>query len=218
MRYFHIQILNGIRKEWRKGDSEKTDFNNFYKDILNGIDNISKFNFQGKRLIKRAGETLDVEWMDNIDYESKNYEDLFYKVQDLLIEYEGLSNDLYKSHYQHLKLIREDVFEQTRLEINPLLPSRKKCIWLCTTDTIESWWDTFKNHPKKRIIEIELSTMGKKHVADAEYITTELFSIQEWKTLATDYWKGIKSSNPHLEILYEGKFKIINEYEKIELI
>ena len=119
---------------------------------------------------------------------------------------------------QHLKWIREEIFEKNRIEINPNLPSRKKCLWLCSKDGLESWWNTFENSSKKRIIQLDLKDKGKIHIGDAEFLHLDTFSIAKWEKFSIDYWNGIKTENPDLEILYEGKFEVIAEFEQLDEI
>ena len=218
MNYFHIQRINGIRKEWNKGDFSETGNNDFYKGILEGIERNSKYPTNGKRLIQNSRELLSNEWINSLDYESKDYEKLFYKTQDLCIDFEGLATNLFESHLQYLKWIREEIFENSRLKINPNLPSRKKCLWLCDKKGLENWWNTFKTSENKKIIELELDKNGKIHIADAEFLNLDTYSINEFDIASEKYWKGEMNTELDIEILYEGKFKVINEYKNIENI
>jgi len=218
MNYFHIQRINGIRKEWKKGDFVETNDNNFFRGILEGIERISKPRPNEKRIIQNSREILSNKWMDSIDYQSKDYEELFYKTQDFCIDYEGLANKLFESHLQYLKWIREEIFENSRLNINPNLPSRKRCLWLCDKNGLENWWNTFTSSKNKKIIEVELDNSGKFHIADAEFLNLDTYSISEFKDASEKYWKGEMNSKLDIEILYEGKFKVINEYKNFENI
>lgn len=218
MNYFHIQRINGNRKEWNKGDFAETGNNEFFKGILEGIERNSKNKTNEKRLIEKSRELLSNEWINSLDYESKDFENLFYKTQDFCIDFEGLAIKLFESHLQYLKWIREEIFENSRLNINPSLPSRKKCLWLCDKKGLENWWNTFENSKNKKIIELELDGDGKIHIADAEFLNLENYSISEFKIASKKYWKGERNTELDIEILYEGKFKVVNEYKNIENI
>ncbi len=218
MSYFHIQRINRIRKEWNKGDFTETSDNDFFKGILEGIERITKYQPNPNRLIKKSREMLSNEWMNSLDYQSKDFEKLFYKTQDLCIDYEGLANNLFQSHLQYLKWIREEIFESSRLNINPNLPSRKKCLWLCDKKGLENWWNTFENSENKKIIELELDEKGKIHLADAEFLNLDTYSIEEFHNSSKKYWNGEMNTEFDIEILYEGKFKVINEFKSIEEI
>lgn len=215
MKYFHIQKINGIRKEWSKGNFDETNENDFFKGILEGIERISKPRFNEKRLIQQSREILSNEWMDCLDFQSKDYKELFYKTQSLCIDYEGLANNLFESHLQYLKWIREEIFEISRLTINPKLPSRKSCLWLCDKDGLENWWNTFSSTKNKKIIELELDDTGKLHRGDAEFLNLDTYNISEFKISSEKYWRGEMNSELDIEFLYEGKFKVVNEYKKI---
>ena len=218
MNYFHIQRINGIRKEWNKGDFAETSDNDFFKGILEGIERITKYQPNPNRLIQKSREMLSNEWMNSLDYQSKDFEKLFYKTQDLCIDYEGLATNLFESHLQYLKWIREEIFESSRLNINPNLPSRKKCLWLCDKKGLENWWNTFENSENKKIIELELDKKGKIHLADAEFLNLDTYSIEEFHNSSKKYWNGEMNTEFDIEILYEGKFKVINEFKNIEEI
>lgn len=214
MRYFHIQRLNGIRKEWRKGELGETSSNQFYKGILEGLEQISKQKIQEKGIIQRSRDVIQSNWIEQLDFHSNDYKKAFYQSQNIISRFENSLNQLFESHLQHLKWTREEIFEKKRQEIDLNLPSRKNCLWLSPIDKIESWWGTFENSPKKRIIELELKENGQIHIGDAEYLKLESMSPGEWEIKALNYWTGVKSEKPDLEILFEGGFKVINEFEK----
>ncbi|MCF6348015.1 MAG: hypothetical protein L3J20_06920 [Flavobacteriaceae bacterium] len=77
MKYYHIQRINGIRKEWNKGDYGETGENNFFKGVLEGIERGAKPILKDKRLIQNSRETLSNRWVKTLDYKSKDFENLF---------------------------------------------------------------------------------------------------------------------------------------------
>jgi len=216
MNYYHIQRINGIRKEWNKADIVETSDNEFFKEILKGIDRGSKPRFSKKQLIQHARETLSNHLTEAIDFNSKDYKELANTTTNILFKYKRLANNLYLSHLQYLKWIREEIFEHNRILINPELPSRKKCLWLCDKNGLENWWNTFQSSKNKKIIELELDKKGRFHKADAEFIKSDTYSISEFNQSSIKYWKGQINTKPNLEILYEGKFKVINEYNHLD--
>ncbi|RED37912.1 hypothetical protein DFQ10_1175 [Winogradskyella eximia] len=46
----------------------------------------------------------------------------------------------------------------------------------------------------------------------------DTYSINEFDIASEKYWKGEMNTELDIEILYEGKFKVINEYKNIENI
>jgi len=216
MNYYHIQKINGIRKEWNKGDIKETSDNDFFKGILKSIDRGSRPLYSEKQLIQYARETLSNQLTESIDFNSKDYKKLANTTTNILLKYKTLAKNLYLSHLQYLNWIREEIFEHNRMLINPELPSRKKCLWLCDKNGVENWWNTFQDSKNKKIIELELDKKGRLHIADAEFLNLDTYSISEFNQSSIKYWKGEMNTKLDLEILYEGKFKVINEYNHLD--
>ena len=221
MRYFHIQRINGIRKEWKKGESSTTErdaFNEFFLDILKGIEQ-NKFPINNRmRLISHSKELLNKQWIEELDYGCEDYKELFKKAESYCFDFENIAHKLFDSHHQYLKWIREEIFESTRKELNPELPSRKKCLWLCNEDNLEFWWSSISDLQKRKIIELELNDYGKLHISDEEFLDLDTYSIQEFSESSVKYWEGQVNSDSKLEILYEGKFKVISEFNELNEI
>ncbi|MCL5130589.1 DUF2441 domain-containing protein [Algibacter sp. L4_22] len=221
MRYFHIQRINGIRKEWDFGEygtTERAEFNDFFKGIVEGIERNSIPQTNGNKLIQHSREILSKQWLSELDYESQNYKELFFKSQDLCSSFNHLAHQLFESHVQYLKWIREQIFENNRIQINPELPSRKKCLWLSNKNGLENWWNTLSDSQNRKIIELELEKKGKIHIADAQFLNLDAYNINEFNKVSIDYWNGIKNNETDIEILYEGQFKVIGEYNNLEQI
>lgn len=215
MTYFHIQRINGIRKEWDINDTattERNQFNDFFQDILSGIERQAN----GNKLIPNSEKIIYDTTINELDQASENYEKLFNKTLNQYLSLRTTASQLFESHLQYLKYIREEIFENTRKQINSELPSRKKCLWICKKDELEYWWNEISNTKPKKIIEIELEKEGKIHIADGELIKSENYSINEFNEMSNKYWKGEINNKSVIEILFEGKFKVINKYNNLE--
>jgi hypothetical protein len=89
-------------------------------------------------------------------------------------------------------------------------------LWICKKDELEYWWNEISNTKPRKIIEIELEKEGKIHIADGELIKLENYSINEFNEMSNKYWKGEINNKSVIEILFEGKFKVINKYNNLE--
>lgn len=204
--YYHIQKIENVNPEWFPGDEyfiDPDELNYFHKGLLSGL-GVTKNNDKEEsiRLIKHVGELLK----GNVD----NYK-LYCTCEDLKT-----------SLQQYIKWIQEDIFEKVRLLNYPNLPSRKSCIWLCTFDQIENWIDIIGNtkaryqQPKIKIL--SLLVEGICHEADGLFIDADTYKIEDFETAANNYWSGKNKSDQEIEILFQGKVTILNEFKSINEI
>ncbi|HAN19260.1 MAG: hypothetical protein A2X13_01165 [Bacteroidetes bacterium GWC2_33_15] len=219
--YYHIQRSGFERDIWHKGDclrTSKTRYNAFYSGLLR--DTVDKVNANGETigLIKYSNLIFKKDINKNIKSQNNDFENLYYEFQDNSFEYENLANKLHWSLFQYLKWIREEIFELERIKIDNDLPSRKHCIWICTENDIQKWWDIFRDSAEKRIFELKLDDNKRVHKGNGTLIDTETFSIDEYQILAKKYWSGEISNSKEIEFSYEGSFEIIKEYKGINEI
>lgn len=108
-------------------------------------------------------------------------------------------------------LIREIGYENTRVEVNPNLPSRQKCIWLCRKDQLDYW----KAQIVKEFDVFEVEVNEKEMFKSRNSLISELSdSYNTVLDKAKEYWKYSSNvENEDDEYLYCGELKIINKIE-----
>lgn len=90
-----------------------------------------------ERLIQRSKQVLSNSWSSELNQITGGYKEKYFKTQDFCSKYYDLTYQLLESQLQYLKWIREEIFEKNRLQINPKLPSRKKCVWFSCENNLE---------------------------------------------------------------------------------
>lgn len=217
MDYYHIQKLNKTDKEWKINQILETDLNSlnpFIEDILTGLNDNFNRKIKNQDILSVANKKLDEDncyqkFADFNNYDQTNH----FQFLDHCIEFEDLTYKLSKVNLQYLKWIREEIFEKIRLEIDPELPSRKKGIWLTTRNDLEKWWNILDSH-KRRIYKVQIEK-GKTFTTDEHYCELKNHSIEEFEINARKYWKGELTNEPIIEILFEGKLKVLKSYDEI---
>lgn len=107
--------------------------------------------------------------------------------------------------------IRELVFEETRKDFFPELPSRKNSIYLTDEIGLNHWMKSFENHPAKKIV-LKISATGSIHTGNQIYLDSDITSYKHYKRRSMSYWKSELTKNQiNNEILFNGKIKIIGE-------
>ena len=206
-RFYHIQRINGIRKEWKKSEiveiNDKS-YNNFYQDLINTTGD--------NELIKRSKNTFKKFKVENETVIERDLLKENIQLFDKSGQFEVLSGELFESLLQYLKWIREEIFESIRSVDYPKLPSRKHCLWITEKQNIQDWWVTFGNHLNKKILEIEPIGNFRFHQTDGSLIKTETYRIEEYYKLANSYWNETLKNDNLPELLFQGTFKVINEY------
>jgi hypothetical protein len=218
-RYFHIQKLNRLNPEWNVNDTfttQRTDSNNYYSDIANSLgESIFQFENNSIGLMNHSNLIFEKYEKQTHELDPEKQEDFYFRKSS---EYETLSTNLHNNLFKSLVWIREEIFESIRESYYKDLPSRKKCIWLTDYENLQYWWKMFEETDTKKILEIEILNSGKMHLADGNFIRTETFKMSEFENLAKSYWSGKIEKKDEIEILYEGGFKIINEFKNINEI
>ncbi|TDQ33389.1 DUF2441 domain-containing protein [Zeaxanthinibacter enoshimensis] len=217
MEYYHIQKLNRIDKEWTLNQIIQTDLNShnpFFGDILVGLNDNFNRRIRNQDILSVASKKLSEENCDQKFADFSNYDQTkHFQFLDHCREFEDLTDKLSKVNLQYLKWIREEIFEKTRVEFDPNLPSRKKGIWLTNKNNLKKWWDIL-NSDQCRIYKVQIEK-GKIFTTDEHYCELQNFSIEEFKNNAKKYWKGDLTNEPIVEILFEGEFKVLKSYEDI---
>lgn len=120
-----------------------------------------------------------------------------------------------------LRLTRELVFEQVRVEHFPELPSRMRCIWLIPHEeaALRYWWKQLPGN-NRRILEVVAT--GKYHRTSQAPLKLGTFSLNELRQRAFTYWAGVSSLEaPSVddEIIFEGfvEVKAVIEPAKLGL-
>lgn len=233
--YYHIQ-----NKKWNVGETyhigdidngfPRVNFKNDYEDIhkrsseirhhINIAPDIYEYYVQEifflNSLLQRIdGSSICPEIYDEI-LEHKNYiknQKSFFVdqeipgLQDIMIEYLDLGGML----RNYLLLIREDAFEEVRVELYPDLPSRKKCLWAIANngnvnDAVEFWWDELNR--KGQLLKLELT--GDVFHTNEQFLRLTLKPMTILKEEAKKYWQGKKGSYLKSdEYLFVGDAKVI---------
>lgn len=116
-----------------------------------------------------------------------------------------LYEQLSKISTKYAFYVREQVFETVRKECFPLLPSRKKCLWLTDKENL-GFWATIDDNTQRSLLELEV--YGEVFCADEHWLAANTFSSHEYEDRAKHYWKGEMSEKPRLEYLLYGQAKI----------
>lgn len=128
-------------------------------------------------------------------------------LQDLMIEYLDLGGML----RNYLLLMREDAFEEVRMDLYPGIPSRKRCLWAIAnngnlTDSIEFWWDELNR--KGKLLKLELT--GEIFHTNEQHLQLTLEPIAILKEEAKKYWQGKTGDDSKSdEYLFVGDAKVI---------
>ena len=189
--YFHIHRLGAYSGLWQVGHRinwvQKR--NNFFYDHYNtrGLfydDGIEELPF---------GQALDKFFASSPDYQR--------------MEAMNLLREVTKS--QSL-FIREEIFEEVRGNYFPHLPSRKTCIWVCTREAVDFWWQTL-NPGNQKLLKLNLT--GSLYVADQRHLLADTYRHNDIRARAFEYWTGSDGIRlEDQEVLFEGIIDVVAEY------
>lgn len=205
--YYHIQKDDYCKPQWEVGQNYYIDPNseNYFQKLL-----LSSF--------REYRRSMNGNEYGLIGYDHEVFPEDICDIEAL----KSFKYDLVTSLSQYLKWIEETLFEKVRLEIDPRLPSRKSCIWLCTYDRIEDWLErlidkkSIYKQPGYRIL--ELAVDGCCHEADATFLNADTFTIEDFETAAKRYWNGERQFSNEVEILFYGNLSVIKEFRSFEEI
>jgi len=147
-------------------------------------------------------EALTVILNNNLHIQDKNYTDYVFKNIYAIVGELGL-------------FIREEIFEEIRKNYFPELPSRKTCIWVFEKNAAKYWGEILSRDYE--LYKLELT--GIMHKADQKHLKNEIYSHEELKREAFNYWTGSDNKNQvEEELLFEGIVKIKEKYKDINEI
>ena len=125
------------------------------------------------------------------------------KEKNLVIN-SDIANLIFKTINDSAMITRELMFEEVRKELNPNLPSRLKCLYVCKTKKeIKDWIDIFRRTNKKDFQILKLKLTGSIFVGDASFILRQYISLNRKKEQAKMYWNGEKKDKIN-EYLFVG--------------
>lgn len=216
--YYHIQRPGFKRAVWKKGDTvivSKDSYNSFYANLISGLGDFESNDGKHIDLIEYSSCIFEKNYNEHILSKHDDYKSLYYEFENKSQLYESLAKKLQGSLFQYLKWVREVIFEKKRIEIDSHLPSRMSCIWVTTFEDLPKWWKLFESENDNRILEIKLHSTNL-HKADGRYINTKTVKLDRYYEMAKDYWNGEIQSNNEVEYLYQGRFDVINEFNKLQ--
>lgn len=115
----------------------------------------------------------------------------------------GFSNAFY---------IWEFIWELARREVKPTAVSRITGIYLWEDmERAEKFKDEQRKHPLYKIVRVKVEDADKVQEYDAKWldaVPTDA-TLEEAYAYAVRYWLGVESESPCWEILYEGRYEII---------
>lgn len=132
--------------------------------------------------------------------------------------------EVYDTWLDHIKLIRELIFEEVRQQFFSQLPSRQKCLWLIPPkhlrESLSFWESKLSSNYDNPIKIVELKLTGKIHIANENYLKPLSCSLNTLKQNAFKYWLGCDTTQPddpsRLECIFEG-FATVNQiYSSID--
>ncbi len=128
--------------------------------------------------------------------------------------YLSLIDTLKKELNEYCMFVRETVCEEIRLKSFPELPSRKKCLFLCSKSNVEYWWKMLKN---SRFSIHEVIASGNIHIGKDKYLKSDTVNIDTYTANAYKYWYDSgEESEIGCDILFAGILKIKNTFSGIE--
>lgn len=109
--------------------------------------------------------------------------------------------------------IWEFIWELARKEVNPTAVSRITGIYLWEEkERAEKFKEEHREHPLYKIVRVKVQDADKVQRYDAKWlddVPTDA-TLTEAYSYAVRYWLGLESESPSREILYEGKYEILD--------
>lgn len=167
----------------------------------------------GKRFNNFYYEIYNIEHIED-NKDANQYLIDMKKEKNLLLNNDTL-NLVFKTINDSAMITRELVFEEVRKELNPNLPSRLKCLYVCKTkNEIKDWINIFSRTNKKDFQIVKLKLTGNIFTGDASFILRQNISLNRKKKQAKMYWNGEKKDNIN-EYLFIGT-AVVEDILKIE--
>lgn len=201
--YYHIQKFNPIIPFWSPGmniNIETNTYNQYYNSILSSLGSYKYTNTGTQvKLLKYANSILNQKSLD-----PRIIKDTCEELKDVFGQY--------------LKWIRETIFEKVRLRINPKLPSRNSCLWICSYDDLANWYSIFAKScliPSRDLRIFKVKVNGIYHQADGTLIQADTYTIEDFEDAAAKYWSGKIDHFKEIEILFNGHISVVEEFKNI---
>ena len=109
--------------------------------------------------------------------------------------------------------IWEFIWELARREVNPAAVSRLNSIYLWEyKESAIKFKDAHRNHPLYKIVRVKVEDIDKVQRYDANWldaVPTDA-TLEKAYAYAVRYWLGVESESPCWEVLYEGKYEILD--------
>lgn len=196
--FFHIS-----RKGRFETDTVGQAFNPFYKDFNNFDFKNVPFNISNLPCLIPQKVSVDV-------------------VQ-LLKE---VQNGVHSIIREYSMYVRERLFDDVRLKVDPDAPSRLKCLWLIPIDRLlpqrMSYWNNEITSDTQNTAKViyKLSCTGNVFEADSSFIdlVSNAGRLGQVRELAERYWSGERYGTEQWEkqeVLFEGKVKVLDSYQDI---
>lgn len=156
----------------------------------------------GKRFNNFYYEIYNIEHLEN-GKDANRYLIDMKKGKNLVLN-NDIANLIFKTVNDSAMITRELMFEEVRKELNPNLPSRLKCLYVCKTKKeIKDWINIFRRTNKKDFQIVKLKLTGSIFVGDASFILRQNISLNRKKEQAKMYWNGEKKDKIN-EYLFVG--------------
>ena len=107
------------------------------------------------------------------------------------------------------ELLKEYVFEEVRADMYPMMPSRRRCMFLFDHHDPEEYAAALKfTTSRHTLVEIETEDSGKLHKADLSLLDCNSLRYDGLVAKAHEYWSPSERAGVHVEYLYEGAYTI----------
>lgn len=124
------------------------------------------------------------------------------KAKTIQTSYEILADKAFEVSQHYMMLARELIMEEIRIdEFSGTPPSRQRCLYL--SDTVEEAKNWIPLLGGKATV-CELTCTGVIHRADSRLMMKVSEPLSVTKEKARAYWRGESSTDPRMEILFEG--------------
>ena len=125
------------------------------------------------------------------------------KEKTIQTRYEILAEKAFEVSQHYMMLARELIMEQIRVEeFEGKPPSRQTCLFLSeSVEEAKSWVPLLGG----RAVICELICTGTVHRADSRLMVKVSEPLSMTKHKARSYWRGDISSDPRMEILFDGE-------------
>lgn len=212
---FHIHRTNQYDEIWNVGrviETPSSGYSQFFDGLLSRANPPISINMSQDFEIKYLSEQIDKFYK----LESENVESM---TKDAIMDYAShllhLLDGVFDSLLYSRKVARELLYERVRIKLNPSLPSRLKCTWLCEREDVSTWISDFSGVKNSWIFKVKAT--GNIFQADGSHIKIDTLRLSDFECDAENYWRGEPSKGKILpEILFEGKIEIIKKYSNLD--